>query len=162
MIKQRTITATEMRGINRSAILETVRRQSPIARTTIARQLDVSLPTVMRIVDKLIEEGFVRPQGQTEWSGGRRRPLLEFNADGNVVVGVDMGGTKLYGAISEIGGHIIDEVTMERDGASGEACYDLLTRLIDDLLARPGLKDLLCPRHRRGRAGHNTPSGGNR
>jgi predicted NBD/HSP70 family sugar kinase len=140
MIKQRTITATEMRGINRSAILETVRRQSPIARTTIAKQLDVSLPTVMRIVDKLIEEGFVRPQGETEWSGGRRRPLLEFNADGNVVLGVDMGGTKLYGAISEIGGHIIDEVTMEREGASGEACYDLLTKLIDDLLARPGLQ----------------------
>ena len=141
MIKQRTITATEMRGINRSAILEIVRRQSPIARTTIARQLDVSLPTVMRIADKLVEEGFVRPQGETEWSGGRRRPLLEFNANGNVVVGVDMGGTKLYGAISEIGGHIIDEVTMEREGASGEACYDLLTKLIDDLLSRPGLKD---------------------
>ena len=29
---------------------------------------------------------------------------------------------------------------MERDGASGEACYDLLTKLIDDLLARPGLQ----------------------
>jgi len=140
MIKQRTITAAEMRGINRSAILEIVRRENPIARTTIARQLDISLPTVMRIVDKLVEEGFVRPQGQTEWSGGRRRPLLEFNADGNVVLGVDMGGTKLYGAISEIGGHIIDEVDMERDGASGEACYDLLTKLIDDLLARPGLQ----------------------
>ncbi len=141
MIKQRTITATEMRGINRSAILEIVRRESPIARTTIARQLDVSLPTVMRIVDKLVEEGFVRPQGETEWSGGRRRPLLEFNADGNVVLGVDMGGTKIYGAISEIDGHIIDEVTMEREGASGEACYALLTKLIDDLLARPGLYD---------------------
>ncbi len=140
MIKQRTITATEMRGINRSAILEIVRRESPIARTTIAQRLEISLPTVMRIVDKLIEEGFVRAQGATEWSGGRRRPLLEFNADGNVVLGVDMGGTKLYGALSEIGGRIIDEVNMERGGASGEACYDLLTKLIDDLLSRPGLK----------------------
>ena len=119
MIKQRTITATEMRGINRSAILEIIRRESPIARTTIAHQLDISLPTVMRIVDKLVEDGFVRPQGGTEWSGGRRRPLLEFNADGNVVLGVDMGGTTLYGAISEIGGRIIAEVDMDRQGASG-------------------------------------------
>ena len=140
MAQQLTITAAQMRGINRSAILELVRKQGPIARTMIARQLGVSLPTVMRIVDKLIEDGFVRPQGETEWSGGRRRPLLEFNADQNVVLGVDMGGTKLYGAISEIGGHVIEEVEMERDGASGEACYDLLTKLIDDLLARPGLQ----------------------
>jgi glucokinase len=146
MIQQRTITAAEMRGINRSAVLEIVRRQSPIARTTIAGQLDISLPTVMRIVHNLVEEGFVRPQGATEWSGGRRRPLLEFNAVGNVVLGVDMGGTKIYGAISDIGGHILDEAVMERDGASGEECYDLLTKLIDRLLAHPGLRG----RHVRG------------
>src|SRR5512135_3588138 len=120
MIKQSTITATEMRGINRFAILEIVRRESPIARTTIAKRLGISLPTVMRIVDQLIEEGYVRPQGETEWSGGRRRPLLEFHSHGNVVVGVDMGGTKLYGAVSEINGRIIAEAELDRKGASGE------------------------------------------
>jgi glucokinase len=141
MAHQATITSAEMRGINRSAILELIRRESPIARTTIAQRLDISLPTVMRIVDGLVEDGFVRSHGKTEWSGGRRRPLLEFNADGYVVLGVDMGGTKkIYGAISEIGGNIIDEVELERRGASGEKCYDLLTKLIDALLASPGLK----------------------
>ncbi len=140
MIQQRTITAAEMRGINRSAVLETVRRESPIARTTIAQRLDVSLPTVMRIVDGLAKEGFVRPHGQTEWSGGRRRPLLEFNAEGNVVVGVDMGGAALYGAVSDIGGHVIGEATRRRDGITGEACYDLLTNLLDELLHHPGLR----------------------
>ena len=141
MAHQPTITSAEMRGINRSAILEIIRRESPIARTTIAQRLGVSLPTVMRIVDGLIEDGFVRPQGKTEWSGGRRRPLLEFNADGYLVLGVDMGGTeKMYGAISEIGGNIIDEVEMDRHGASDEKCYDLLIKLIDKLLASPGLK----------------------
>ncbi len=140
MIKQRTITAAEMRGINRSAVLETIRRQSPIARTTIAQELDISLPTVMRIVDALIEEGFVRPQGATEWSGGRRRPLLEFNSQGNVVLGVDMGGTKLYGALSEISGRIIAEAELDRKGAGGEECYRLLTKLIDDLMECPELR----------------------
>ena len=141
MLTQPTITSAEMRGINRSAILELIRRQSPIARTTIAQRLGLSLPTVMRIVDSLMEEGFVRSQGKTEWSGGRRRPLLEFNADGYLVLGADMGGTKkIYGAISDIGGKIIDEVEMERNGASGEECYELLLQLIDTLLASPKLK----------------------
>jgi len=141
MAHQPTITSAEMRGINRSAILELIRRDGPIARTTIAQRLDVSLPTVMRIVDGLIEEGFVRPQGQTEWSGGRRRPLLEFNADGYVVLGVDMGGTeKIYGAISEIGGNLINEMEVDRRDATGDECYQLLTKLIDALLASPGIK----------------------
>jgi len=141
MAPQATITSAVMRGINRSAILELIRRESPIARTTIAQRLGVSLPTVMRIVDGLIDEGFVRPQGKTEWSGGRRRPLLEFNADGYLVLGVDMGDTrKFYGAVSEIGGTIIDEGNIPRYGASGEDCYGLLISLIDALLASPGLK----------------------
>jgi len=113
-----TITASDMREINRSAILEIIRRESPISRSAIAEHLNVSLPTVMRIVGELIEEGYVRPQGSTEWSGGRRRPLLEFNAESFVVIGVDMGGTKLYGAISDFGGKILDEIDMGRHGTS--------------------------------------------
>src|SRR5512138_3141554 len=116
MASRLTITAADMREINRSAILEIIRRESPISRTAIAERLDVSLPTVMRIVDGLVEEGFVRPQGSTEWSGGRRRPLLEFNANAYLVIGVDMGGTKMYGALSDLGGKIYDEVNIGHHG----------------------------------------------
>jgi glucokinase len=130
-----TITASAMRDINRSAILEIIRRESPIARSTIAHRLDVSLPTVMRIVDGLIDEGFVRPQGDTEWSGGRRRPLLEFNAEGHLILGVDMGGTKIYGALSDLGGNVLDEVNVARHGTNGEDSFSRLTTLIDTLLA---------------------------
>lgn len=135
MVYPLTITASAMREINRSAILEIIRRESPISRTDIAQKLDVSLPTVMRIVDALIEDGFVRLQGETEWSGGRRRPLLEFDADGYVVLGVDMGGTKMYGAISDLGGNILDEANVDHHTPSGEENYEQLVALVDTLLA---------------------------
>jgi glucokinase len=134
-----TITASDMREINRSAILEIIRKESPIARSTIAEHLKTSLPTIMRIVDDLIEEGLVRPQGSTEWSGGRRRPLLEFNAGGFVVLGVDMGGTKMYGAISDLGGNILEDIHLTRHGTLGEDSYDTLTTLLDTLMASPKL-----------------------
>lgn len=140
MPRQRTITATGMRGINRSAILEIIRRQSPISRTVIAERLNVSLPTVMRIVDELIDEGFVRLQGTAEWSGGRRRSLLEFNAKGHVVIGIDLGGTKMFGAIADLGGNIVDEVNIGRHGTSGEESYNQLVELIDTLLASSKLE----------------------
>jgi len=135
-----TITSSAMRDINRSAILEIIRRESPISRSAIAERLDVSLPTVMRIVEELVAEGFVRQNGSSEWSGGRRRPLLEFNADGYLVLGVDMGGTKMYGAISDLGGHILDEVNIGHHGTSGEDSFIQLTTLIDRLLASPNVE----------------------
>ncbi len=135
-----TITSSAMRDINRSAILEIIRRESPISRSAIAQRLDVSLPTVMRIVDELIAEGFVRPEGSTEWSGGRRRPLLEFNSDGHVILGVDMGGTKMYGALADLGGKILDEVNIGSHGTTGEDSFNQLTSLIDKLLASPKIE----------------------
>ncbi len=136
-----TITATDMRGINRSAILEIIRRESPISRTLIGEKLNVSLPTVMRIVDELIEEGLVRPEGSKEWSGGRRRSLLEFNAEGHVVIGIDLGGTKIFGAIADLGGNILHEVEFNRHGTSGDESYRRLVELIEILLASPKLSE---------------------
>ena len=135
-----TISASSMREINRSAILEIIRLESPISRTLIAERLEVSLPTVMRIVEDLVRDGFVRAQGGSEWSGGRRRSLLEFNADGHLVLGVDMSGTRIYGAVSNLGGSIIDEYELSHHNSQGEHSYQALLTLIDRLLTSPGLK----------------------
>jgi predicted NBD/HSP70 family sugar kinase len=132
-----TITAADMREINRSAILEIIRRESPISRTTIADRLDISISTVVRMVDELIEEGFVRLYGESEYSGGRRRPLVEFNSDGFVVIGIDMGGSTIFGAISDLGGNILDEMSMSRAGLNGEESYGLLISMIDSLIHSP-------------------------
>ncbi|HEX9012537.1 MAG TPA: ROK family transcriptional regulator [Anaerolineaceae bacterium] len=130
----RTITPSQMRIINRSAILDLVRRESPISRSTIAEKLDVSLPTVMRIVDELVEEGLVRLLGATEWSGGRRRSLIEFNAHGQVMIGLDLGGVKLYGAVADMGGQVLREATVPHPPACGEEGYAQVTGLIEELL----------------------------
>jgi glucokinase len=132
-----TVTASAMRAINRSAILETIRRDGPISQSAIAERLDISLPTVMRIVGGLKDEGLVRPLNDKEWSGGRRRSLLEFNAEGYLVLGIDLGGTKMYGALSDLGGTVLDEVIIGQHGTSGEESYDRLVTLIDRLLASP-------------------------
>lgn len=134
MVAPFTITATEMRRINQSAILEIIRRTSPLSRTQIAKMLHISLPTVMRIVDELMKDGLVLAQAETMASGGRPRELLEFNAQGQVVIGIDLGGTKMYGAVTNLGGEIQHEVNLAYHGTSGEASYVCLTELIQELI----------------------------
>jgi glucokinase len=136
----RTITAQDMRSINRSAILEIIRREGPVSRNAIADRLDVSLPTVMRVVDDLVKEDLVHPQSATQWTGGRRRALLEFNPEGQVVIGVDLGRTKMFGAIADLAGNVLGEADMNRHRTSGEKNFQRLTELIDTLLAHPRLQ----------------------
>ena len=137
MTESLTITATEMRSINRTAVLDLLRRESPISRALIARRLNVSLPTVMRIVDELLKEGLVQPLSDTQWSGGRRRTLLEFNSEEHVVIGIDLSGTHMFGAIADFGGNILEEVDFGHRSREGEENYSFLVELIEQLLASP-------------------------
>ena len=130
-----TITASEMREINRSSILEMVRSNSPISRTQIAEDLCVSLPTVMRIVDELMVEGLVVEDGEKEWSGGRKRKRLIFNGGQHLVIGIDLGGTKIYGAVANYNGEILHEIREEHHQTRAEESLELLCAIIDQLLA---------------------------
>ncbi|MGB9586437.1 MAG: MarR family transcriptional regulator, partial [Anaerolineales bacterium] len=126
----RTITSLEMRGINRTAILELIRREGAISRTEIARKLQVSVPTVLRILDELAADNLVHNTGEKEWSGGRRRELVELNKSENLTIGVDLGGTKFYGAVADLGGNILYEDFVYQHGTHGEESYQLLVKLI--------------------------------
>lgn len=130
----RTITSTEMRGINRTAILEIIRREGPTSRTAIAEKLNVSLPTVMRIVDDLVKEKLVVGIDEKQWSGGRKCALIKLNATEHLTIGLDLGGTKFYGAVTDLGGDLLCEETMSHHGTKGEASYNLLVELIEKLL----------------------------
>ncbi|MEN4042267.1 MAG: ROK family transcriptional regulator [Anaerolineaceae bacterium] len=128
-----TITANDMRGINRSAIIELARRAGRISRTEIAARLNISLPTVMRIVDELLAEKLLRITGDKSFSGGRKREILEFNAAAHVVIGVDLGGTKLYGAVSDLGGKILSEIHIAPHHTREEDSFALLVNALEQL-----------------------------
>jgi len=132
----RTITSTEMRGINRTAILELIRREGPTSRTAISEKLNVSLPTVMRIVDDLVKEKLVVGIDEKQWSGGRKRAMIKLNAIEHLTIGLDLGGTKFYGAVTDLGGDILYEETMSHHGTKGEASYKLLVELIENLFIK--------------------------
>ena len=130
-----TITAQEMREINRSSILEMIRCYGPISRTQIAEDLQASLPTVMRIVEELMAEGLVAEDNKKEWSGGRKRKRVIFNGSQHLVIGIDLGGTKIYGAVADFNGHLLHEIRLGHHETQAEESLDLLCEVIDQLLA---------------------------
>lgn len=132
-------TSTVMRNVNRAAVLKLIRKQSPIARAEIARRLKLSLPTVMRIVDDLIEEGLVSLCDLPgESTGGRPPALVEFNGKRYAVIGVDLGGQKIYGTLADLEGNIQHEIYIRRkEGLGPEAYVEQLCAVIDELVHFP-------------------------
>ena len=132
-----TATTHLMRRLNRSAVLDLIRERSPIAQSQISLKLNISIPTVQRITEDLIAKDLVRWSGDMQASGGRPRKLLEFNFNGYAVLGLDLGGTKLFGTIADLSGKIQAERYMVWKENDPEACLDQVNILIDDLLSKP-------------------------
>ncbi len=130
-------TASLMRNINRSAVLDLLRQESPLARTEIARRLNLSLPTVMRIVEELMAEELVRPLGHAASRRGRPRAMLEFSGEAHAVIGIDLGGVDWIGAIANLTGAVQHEIKLTGNGPDAEANLERLLDLIEELLAVP-------------------------
>lgn len=134
-------TAGFVRRVNRGAVLDYLRRHGPVSRTQIARDLRMSLPTVMRIVQALESEGLVRSQGMQASTGGRPPSLIEFNGSAYAVIGIDLGGTKVLGTLADLSGHIQHEIYQRHSSEAPDVTpgenLDRLCDLIAELVATP-------------------------
>ena len=82
-----------LRAINRSLVLDLLRRGGAMTRPQLAAQTGLTLPTIGSIIDGLVEESLVVDRGEGIGSvrGGRRPRLVEFNSGARRVLGVNIG-----------------------------------------------------------------------
>lgn len=112
--------------MNEQLVLDAVFQHGPLSRVKVAELTGLSKPTVSSIVDGLVEADLVSQVGQTSGSVGRSAAL--YKVDGRVghVIAIDLGGTKVTGAIADLYGKVLRERTEPTRGGSSE---DLLAQL---------------------------------
>ena len=104
MFMNKKLSNAEIRTNNKKMVLQCIKNYQPISRAEIAEKLHFSKPTVSLLVDELVREKWVHEKGIGESSsqGGRRPIHLYFNEKAAYVIGVDIGGTKVKTAISDL------------------------------------------------------------
>lgn len=109
-----------MREVNRSIVLDMIRRGGRISRTDLARRSHLTKPTVSAIVEDLIAGGVVQEvgYGKAVASGGRRARLLQFNEASAAYLGIRVGIHMTSVAIADARGQI--RVTRELPSTPGD------------------------------------------
>jgi N-acetylglucosamine repressor len=97
-----------IREVNRSIILDLVRRAGHISRTELARRSMLTKPTVSTIIDEFIGSGIVNEVGKGESLSGGGRParMLEFNDASAAYLGVHFGVRATRVAVADARGVI--------------------------------------------------------
>ncbi|MCK5155158.1 MAG: ROK family transcriptional regulator [Spirochaetales bacterium] len=81
-------TIKSLQEINLSVVLDRIKSQEATTKAELSRELQLSQPTVSRIVDLLSDRGYVVEIGPGESSGGKKPTLIRFNPDIAYVIGV--------------------------------------------------------------------------
>jgi len=92
-------------------ILKLLRVQREASRPTLARALDLSLPTITNIVKQLLESGIVVEADYKQSTGGRRAALLQLNPDFAHALGLEVSHACVRAARVSLTGEIVDQET---------------------------------------------------
>jgi predicted NBD/HSP70 family sugar kinase len=88
-------TVRDLRRVNRSAVLRPLFFEGPLNRVVLSQLTGLSSGSVTNVIGDLLDEELVIEVGTEESDGGRPRILLRVNPDFGVVIGVDVGETRI-------------------------------------------------------------------
>ena len=74
----------------------------------LSSRINASVPTVTKLVNELIDEGFIQDLGKQGTSGGRRPSIYGLNPNAGFFIGVDIARQHFHIAICDFKGQLID------------------------------------------------------
>lgn len=145
----------EKRYQQKKNIIGDLYRLEELSKPEICRLTNMTTPTISRIIDELIEEGWVVDQGQGPSIGGKRPHIFSLNPDAAYIMGVDIGRELLKIAIFNLRKEIIGSIqvfpSLLETQNNEHVLHDLKKR-IDE-----ALKNLSIPKSKIKVAGFSLP-----
>lgn len=94
-------------------ILDLIRYRGPQSRADLARESDLSPPTLTRVIQQLLERGFVQESDRTH-AGLRGKPaqLVQLNPRGAFAAGIALQSEYLEGCIVDMDGGVCAQATL--------------------------------------------------
>ncbi|GGE45429.1 transcriptional regulator [Pullulanibacillus camelliae] len=125
-----------MKSLNRSLILNTIRKDGPISRADIAKKTQLTPPTVSNLVNELLETNLVIESSQGESKGGRKPTMLIINAKNFYIIGLDVGAKSIKGVLANLNADILNSVSLSLSHPLTNALFlNQMDEVVEQLLA---------------------------
>ncbi|WP_162002416.1 ROK family transcriptional regulator [Streptomyces sp. CB01881] len=132
-----TATTQTVAQVNRTVLLEVLRRHGSLSRQQLAVESGLSTATVHRLVEVLRAEGAVVVEAERAPSSGGRPPqLIRYNAGAQTVLAVAMRPRRIVGVVTDLHGTVLHETEHHWTGLGPARTRELTTEdLTGPLLA---------------------------
>ncbi len=124
------------RKFSQRSVMEAIVQGGPISRASISKQTGLSKQTISEIVRGLEEEGWVQETGRTRGHVGRTAVTYELVCDAAYIIAVDLGGTKVRVAITDLACQIFAEDTAPTDPRGGRFVVEQIAEMASAAASR--------------------------
>lgn len=131
LFKYKTLNDRERKNL---MIMDIIRRSGPISRTEISRMTEINIVTISNYINNYIERGFVVEKGLDISTGGRKPTLLELNAKGGYVVGVDIGPRNLKGVLADLSVNVVSKRAVPRPQGDMDEVANSSLNIIENVI----------------------------
>ena len=123
---------------NRSTILEYIFRNAPVARSTIAKETQITPATVTSISGNFIQEGIIQEVGAedntTDCSPGRRKILLDIVPDRVYAIGVEFTSRHIRFSVCNLRGVAVLQSSFSAKETDNGNITDFITEKVKAIL----------------------------
>ncbi len=120
-------------------LLDIIVQKGPISRTDISKESDLNIVTVSNYVNNFIDKGIVVEKGLDVSSGGRKPTLVELDAKGGYVVGVDIGPVNEIAIMTDLGTKIVIKQKRSRPQGHMEEVIRGAGDLVEEIMSKSGI-----------------------
>ena len=133
-------TPKTLNEINMSVVLDRIRNGDNVSRSSLSRELNLSFPTISKIVDALIEKNYVVEVGPGKSSGGKRPIIVRFNNEYSYVIGIGVDVDFIDIMLADFSGNEVNTI-YERfiKEKSPEEMIELVVQYINKITEESGI-----------------------
>ncbi|RYH96126.1 MAG: ROK family transcriptional regulator, partial [Acetobacteraceae bacterium] len=136
--RSRAVDAPVARQISVHAVVRILAERGATAQADLARLTGYSRQTISDVVRELEDTGWLKRKGRTAGKPGRTSTVYTLDGSIALAAAVDLGGTKVAVAISDLLGTILGEMSVPTDRRGGIHVVEQIDREIKALLASVG------------------------
>ncbi|TYC63101.1 ROK family transcriptional regulator [Stappia sp. BW2] len=128
-------------GYNERRVIEMLRRHGGLSRSELARELEVSAPTLTRLTSNLIDNGLILEEAEPRAPSGRGKPqtAVKLNPDGLFSVGVYFNPDDMRICLADLEGNIRTEHIQELNDHSFSHIMGVAVPAVREVIKKSGI-----------------------
>lgn len=105
-----------------------------------SKSLNISVPTITKLIAELMDEGFIKDEGKVGTSGGRRPSIYGLNPQAGYFLGIDIARHHFHIAITDFKGEMLHYIQdMEFVLESTPESFRAICKLVKDKVSAVGI-----------------------